>query len=72
MVNGDITATWLRDAGLASSDRALALRGVTTESFHFCLKTLLQTHAHVETQIERVSNDLYSWSIKTTPKTTIG
>lgn len=64
-VTGDITPIW--NAGLkhADSRSPLTLRGVTTESFHFCLKVLLQSRATVETEINRIDGDLYLWSIRT-------
>ena len=42
------------------------LRGITTESFHFCLTTMLREHARIETEIERMDRDLWLWSTRTT------
>ena len=65
-VQSDVTALWTGELKELSRQRPLALRGVTTESFHFCLKRLLQSETRVETQIRRVGKDLYAWSIRTT------
>ncbi len=67
-VQSDVTALWTGELKALSSQRSLALSGVTTESFHFCLKTLLQSEARVETRIRRVGRDLYAWSIRTTTR----
>lgn len=63
-VTGDVTQVWTQGLNRLSQTRALALSGVTTESFYFCLKTLLQSHAQLDARIERVSADLYAWSIR--------
>ena len=65
-VQSDVTALWTGELKELARQRPLALHGVTTESFHFCLKTLLQSEARVETRIRRVGKDLYAWSIRTT------
>ena len=65
-VQGDVTALWTGELRDLSRQRSLVLRGVTTESFHFCLTRLLQSHARVETHIRRVGRDLYVWSINST------
>ena len=65
-VQSDVTALWTGELQELSRQRPLSLQGVTTESFHFCLKTLLRSEARVETHIRRVGKDLYAWSIRTT------
>lgn len=50
---------------VAQSPSAI-FRGITTESFHFCLSTLLREHTRIETHIERVHRDLYLWSLRAT------
>jgi hypothetical protein len=65
-VQGDVTKVWTDDLKRLSQQRSLTLRGVTTESFHFCLTRLLRSHARVETRIRRVGKDLYAWSITST------
>jgi len=64
-VNGDVTAPWVKELGRASARGPLSLRGVTTESFYFCLKTLLQTRGLSVARIERVDRDLHAWEIRT-------
>lgn len=65
-VTGDVTQVWTQGLKRASQTRPLALSGVTTESFYFCLKTLLQSHARVDARAERIGKDLYAWRIVTT------
>ena len=64
-VNGDISLRWLEDHALVSPTRPLSLRGVTTESFYFCVKTLLQSRGLAHAHIERATNDLHLWEIET-------
>ena len=64
-VNGEITAPWVAALQNLSRRRSLVLRGVTTESFYFCLKTLLQSRGLVAARIERVARDLHAWEIRT-------
>lgn len=64
-VNGDLTAPWVAELVSFATQGSLSLRGVTTESFYFCLKTLLQSHGVTATQIERVGRDLHAWEITT-------
>ena len=64
-VNGDLTAPWVGELRAAASQGALRLRGVTTESFYFCLKTLLQPYSVTAAHIERAGRDLHAWEITT-------
>lgn len=64
-VRGDVTIWWTEGLNRLSQRAPLSLRGVTTESFYFCLKTLLQSHAGVDAEVRRVSRDLYAWSVRT-------
>ncbi len=66
-VRGDVTPVWSAGLKRASQQAPLMLAGVTTESFHFCIKTLMASHARVETEIQRVGRDLYAWRIETRP-----
>jgi len=67
-VRGDITPFWLSGLdGLARKD-PLHLRGVTTDSFQFCLRVLLAEHAHLDVQVSRLDPNLFSWIMRTTPK----
>ncbi len=64
-VRSDVTELWTGELNAQSRQTPLTLRGVTTESFYFCLTTLLQSQASVEAQIQRVDKDLYAWTIDT-------
>ena len=63
-VGGDVTALWTEELGALSRRAPLFLRGATTESFYFCLKTLLQSETRVTAEVERISKDLHAWSIR--------
>jgi hypothetical protein len=63
-VRGDVTGIWNAGLGRASLRSPLVLRGVTTESFYFCLKVMLGSQARVETQVARVDRDLFLWTIR--------
>lgn len=65
-ITGDVTQVWTQSLNRLSQTRSLSLEGVTTESFYFCLKTLLQSHARLDARSERISADLYAWSIRST------
>ncbi len=64
-VRGGVTAVWTNDLVAASRTQPLLLAGVTAESFHFCLKMLLQARAPVRSQIARLDRDLYAWVVDT-------
>jgi len=64
-VQGDITAIWTGELGRASLAAPMTMKGVTTESFYFCLKILLADQAKVEAQVSRIDRDLYFWTIRT-------
>jgi hypothetical protein len=64
-VQGDVTGFWTGGLASASLAKPLTLMGVTTESFYFCLKTLLVDHARVDAQVRRVDRDLHLWTIRT-------
>jgi hypothetical protein len=66
-VQGDITR-WIHVLDRASRERALQLRGVTTESFRFCLSILVSEQADVRSRVSRLDRDLYLWTLQTTPK----
>jgi hypothetical protein len=66
-VQGDVTPLWTDELNSLSRWSPLTLYGVTTESFHFCLKTLLRSQASVKSEIQRLSKDLYTWDIQTKP-----
>lgn len=65
-VTSDVTALWRSGLDRLSRTSPLDLNGVTTESFYFCLKTLLQSQGGVDARIAPAANkDLYVWSIRT-------
>jgi len=64
-VDGDVTSIWTGELGRASLTAPMALKGVTTDSFHFCLKILLADQSKVEAQVSRIDQDLYLWTIRT-------
>ncbi|WP_428408870.1 hypothetical protein [Hyphococcus sp.] len=67
-VNGDLSAEWVKEVIHAAAKSPQTFRGVTTESFYFCLRTLLQPRRIASAHIERVGRDLYAWEIRTTSK----
>ena len=71
-VQGDITPVWTNELNRMTCDHRLRLRGVTTESFLFCLRILAGERANLEVQVERLDRNLLQWTIHTTPKTNSG
>lgn len=67
-VQGDVTAVWTDGLDRAAPERRLQLRGVTTESFRFCLGVLVGEHAHIGLQVSRLDRNLFLWMMRTTPK----
>ena len=64
-VQADITYVWNAWLSRACRQSPLTLRGVTTESFHFCLNVMVGDHVGVDTQIARVDRDLHLWTLRT-------
>lgn len=64
-VDGDVTGIWTGELGRASLAAPMTLKGVTTDSFYFCLKILLADQSKVEAQVSRIDQDLYLWTIRT-------
>ncbi len=64
-VQGDVTQMWSRDLERLARTHPLSLRGVTAESFHFCLRVLLSEQASVEFQASRFDRNLYLWTMRT-------
>jgi hypothetical protein len=71
-VQGDITPLWNTELDRTTRERSLALRGMTTQSFQFCLRILAAEHAHVDVQASRIDRDLFLWTMRTTPKSDRG
>jgi hypothetical protein len=63
-VRGDITHVWNGSLKPLCRQRSLLLAGVTTESFYFCLKTLMYPHAGLDISAQRIDRDLCAWSIR--------
>ena len=64
-VQSDVTGTWTGGLGRASVAAPMTMKGVTTESFYFCLKILLSDHARVDAQVTRIDRDLHLWAMLT-------
>lgn len=43
----------------------MTIKGVTTESFYFCLRILLADQVTVDAQVSRIDRDLHLWTIRT-------
>jgi hypothetical protein len=68
-VHGDITALWGNGLERMVRDHALRLRGVTMQSFIFCLRILADEHADLDAQVSRVDLNLFAWTLRTMPRT---
>jgi hypothetical protein len=71
-VHGDITPLWNNGLDSATRERALRLRGVTTESFRFCLGILVSEHTDFHLHASRLDRNLFLWTMHTTPKLKAG
>ena len=69
-VHGDVTPLWSNGLERATREQPLNLLGITTESFHFCLRILLGEHADFDLRLARLDRDLFFWTMCTTPKAT--
>ena len=63
-MQGDITGIWNAGLRRACGRSMLALHGVTTESFHFCLKILVGEQTRMQTRVTRLDQDLFLWQIR--------
>lgn len=68
-VRGDITPFWSSGLDRLAREQPLHLRGLTTDSFQFCLRILLVEHANLDARVSRSDPNLISWIMHTTPKT---
>ncbi|MCP5145876.1 MAG: hypothetical protein H6978_13795 [Gammaproteobacteria bacterium] len=66
-VNGDVTDVWQTYFASAMNSREWSIQGVTTESFHFCLKVLLNDRYAIRSESTRLDKDLYLWTLTGTP-----
>jgi hypothetical protein len=71
-VQGDVTTFWQEGLERLVGTQPLRLHGVTTESFRFCLHTLMREHAGVETLVSRLDRNLLVWTMTTTPNANAG
>jgi hypothetical protein len=71
-VQGDITQLWIHELEPLTRGGPLSLRGVTTESFLFCLRILSGEHADLDVRAARIDRNLIEWTVRTTPKPTLG
>jgi hypothetical protein len=66
-VRSDVTALWCGELDRLAPHHPLRLRGVTTDSFLFCLRILLGEHANLGVQVSRLDRNLLSWSVRACP-----
>jgi hypothetical protein len=71
-VQGDITRLWSNGLERMTRAQRLDLRGVTTNSFLFCLRILAGEHANLSAQVSRLDRDLLQWTLTTQPLATAG
>jgi len=71
-VHGDVTPVWSNGLDRATATHPLHLRGLTTESFFFCLRILAAERADLDVQASRFDRNLFLWTIRATPKTQHG
>jgi hypothetical protein len=71
-VQGDITPVWSNGLDRTMHEHPLHLRGMTTESFLFCLRILASEHANLALQVSRFDRNLFRWTMCTTPKPEYG
>jgi hypothetical protein len=67
-VQSDITSVWSDGLHRATRERALHLRGVTTDSFRFCLGVLVSELADFDLHVSRLDRNLFTWTMRTTPR----
>lgn len=66
-VHADVTPLWTGFLGRDIQRYPLQLKGVTTESFLFCLRILAQERSRFEYECSRIDRNLLSWSMNTIP-----
>jgi hypothetical protein len=67
-VGSDITPVWNAWLKETCQRQVLALDGITTESFHFCLEIMVAERTRIESRIARIDRDLYLWRIRCVPR----
>jgi hypothetical protein len=68
-VRSDVTALWRGELERVAREHPLHLRGVTTESVHFCLRILLSEHTRLDGRVSRLDRNLLLWTMHTSEKT---
>jgi hypothetical protein len=71
-VHSDITHLWSNGLERMTRQQRLDLRGVTTDSFLFCLRILAGEHAKLNAQGRRLDRNLLQWTLTTQPIATAG
>jgi hypothetical protein len=71
-VGSDVTGVWRNWLEEAALRDALTLEGITTESFHFCLKTLLEERVRVSGELWKIDRDVYRWVLHCAPRHAAG
>jgi hypothetical protein len=71
-VESDVTEVWRQVLNRACQDSPVSLRGITTETFHFCLATMIAEFARIDSRIVRLDRDLHIWTIRAVPYTDRG
>ncbi len=71
-VQSDVTPVWSSGLERATRHHLLRLRGITTESFLFCLRILAGEQARLDVQVSRLDRNLLLWTLGTTPKPEYG
>lgn len=71
-VHADITRLWSNGLERMTRQQRLDLRGVTTDSFLFCLRILASEHARLNAQVSRLDRNLLQWTLTTQPLPTAG
>ena len=71
-VQGDVTPVWTDAVDHLTRAGRLGLRGVTTDSFRFCLKILLEEHSDLDLEVSRLDQNLFVWAISATLKPNTG
>jgi len=62
-VQGDITYIWNTELRYQCNHSPFLLKGVTAESFYFCLNGMVGPIGKIESQIRRIDRDLFFWEI---------
>jgi hypothetical protein len=63
-VQGDVTEWWQRELRAAFAAAPQVVRGVTTESFYFCLRNMARTLTRLDSEAIRIGRDLREWTIR--------